>query len=127
MNCFNHPSVVALGVCKACGKGLCQACIVDLGHGLSCKGEHEATVQTYHDMFKRNIRMLSVAPRNIILAPAFFAFLGLVFVAWGASSPLGTMNFTVLLGGGFIVFAVLSYWQARRSLAGRKAKRDGSG
>ena len=92
--------------------------------GISENARGGIAQQTYHDMFKRNIRMLSVAPRNIILAPAFFAFLGLVFVAWGASSPLGTMNFTVLLGGGFIVFAVLSYWQARRSLAGRKAKRD---
>jgi hypothetical protein len=124
MNCFNHPTMVALGTCKACSKGLCQACAVDMGHGLSCKGEHEATVQAYHDMLKRNERALAAAPRNIILAPVFFAFMGVVFMIWGLSSPHGVKDFTFILGCGFLAFGALAYRQARRSLILGDTKRS---
>lgn len=116
MNCFNHPNTVALGTCKACGKGLCHACVVDMGHGLSCMGEHEITVKCYHDMLDRNRLAIAAAPRNIVLAPAFYAFLGFVFVAWGLSSPRGVKDFTFILGCGFVAFGALAYRQARKSL-----------
>ena len=41
MNCFNHPGVPAVGVCKSCQKGLCKECAVDLGHGIACKNHRE--------------------------------------------------------------------------------------
>ena len=119
MNCFNHPGIVALGHCKACAKGLYRECIVDLGHGLSCKGEHEATVQLYHDMLKRNQRMVAAAPKNILIAPIFYAFMGAVFIAWGLSSPSGMLDFTVILGVGFLVFAFACYRQSRKAIARR--------
>ncbi|WP_430390454.1 hypothetical protein [Dyella sp. 20L07] len=116
MNCFNHPVVTAVGTCKACGKGLCHDCVLDMGHGLSCKGEHEITVQAYDDMLKRNARILAAAPRNIILAPIFYAFMGVVFVAWALSSPRGVKDFTFIFGCGFLMFAALAYRQASRSI-----------
>lgn len=119
MNCFNHPDVVALGTCKACAKGLCHACFVDLGHGLSCKGEHEATVQSYNDVLKRNQRVVAATPRNILITPIFYTFMGVVFVAWGITSGRGLMDFTVVLGGGFLIFALVCYLQARKILARR--------
>jgi len=36
MNCFYHPQVSAVGICKYCQKGLCTECAVDLGHGMGC-------------------------------------------------------------------------------------------
>jgi hypothetical protein len=44
MRCFNHVDREAIGFCKACCKGLCPECAVDLGFGLSCRGEHEKRV-----------------------------------------------------------------------------------
>jgi len=41
VRCYNHPERDAVGSCKSCCKGLCTECAVDLGHGLSCRGEHE--------------------------------------------------------------------------------------
>ena len=41
MNCFNHPDVPAVGICKACQKGLCKECAFDLGHGIACKNHRE--------------------------------------------------------------------------------------
>jgi len=90
-----------------------------MGHGLSCKGDHEITVQSYHDMLDRNRRVMAAAPRNIVLAPVFYAFLGFVFVAWGLSSPRGFRDFTFILGCGFVAFGALAYRQARKSLTDR--------
>lgn len=124
MDCFNHRSTAAVGTCKACGKGICHECAVDLGHGLSCKGEHEATVQSYHDMLNRNARALAVAPRNIAIAPAFYVFLGAVFVIYGLTSPQGIRGVTFVMGCGFLVFGVVVYTQARKAIVGKRESLD---
>ena len=36
MNCFNHENVPAVGVCQACGKGLCRNCASETAKGLIC-------------------------------------------------------------------------------------------
>jgi len=41
MNCFNHPDIPAVGICKVCHKGLCKGCAFDLGHGIACKNHRE--------------------------------------------------------------------------------------
>ncbi|MHA6206010.1 hypothetical protein ACXU4B_16410 [Dyella soli] len=74
-------------------------------------------------MFKRNERILAAAPRNIVLAPIFYAFLGLVFIAWALSVHNGFMDFTFVFGCGFLIFAALTYRQARKSLVERDAER----
>ena len=53
MRCFEHRDQEALGICKRCGKGLCTACAVDLGHRLSCRGEHETVVEFYRTILER--------------------------------------------------------------------------
>lgn len=117
MNCFNHPDIVAVGTCRACSKGLCHQCAVDLGHGLSCKGEHESMVQFYNELAKRNQRAIAAAPKNILIGPLFFAFMGVVFFVWGLTSPTGRLDFAVILGAGFVVYALAIYLRARKALA----------
>lgn len=95
MNCFNYPDTASVGTCKACSKGLCHQCAMDLGHGLSCKGEHEATVQSYRDMFLRSQRVV-------------------------AAAPSGILDFTIILGGGFLVYAVVCYLQSKKALTRRQ-------
>ena len=41
MNCFNHPDVPAVGMCKYCQKGLCKTCAFDSGHGIACKNHRD--------------------------------------------------------------------------------------
>ncbi len=39
MDCYRHPGQPAVGICKHCGKGGCQACVVNgenTAHGLAC-------------------------------------------------------------------------------------------
>ncbi|WP_130620892.1 hypothetical protein [Dyella amyloliquefaciens] len=74
-------------------------------------------MKSYRDILDRNRRVIVAAPRNIILAPVFYAFVGFVFVAWGLSSPRGVKDFAFILGCGFVAFGALAYRQARKSLA----------
>jgi len=50
MNCFEHPDVNAVGLCKFCQKGLCQDCAHDLSHGLACK-DHIREVTDLNSIF----------------------------------------------------------------------------
>jgi hypothetical protein len=38
MRCFVHEDVEAVGICRACGRGLCVACADDGVGGLACHG-----------------------------------------------------------------------------------------
>jgi hypothetical protein len=44
MRCYYHRDREAVGLCKSCGKGLCEDCQADLGRGLACKGRCEDDV-----------------------------------------------------------------------------------
>ena len=71
MNCFNHPDVPAVGMCKACQKGLCMECAVDLGHGIACKNHREEVEMLNFFQFYK-------------LAPMFLTTIGLVLSLGGA-------------------------------------------
>ena len=54
MKCFNHPENDAIGICKACGRGLCRYCVVEVGLSCSCKGECERVVATMNDLLEKS-------------------------------------------------------------------------
>lgn len=80
MKCFNHPSAEAIGICRACSKGLCHECAADLGYGLACKNTHVAEVENLNALISRNLKITSVSKKGKFVVPAFFAFIGLVFL-----------------------------------------------
>src|SRR6202012_1470176 len=84
MRCFNHVDREAVGSCKACAKGLCSECAVDLGHGLSCRGDHEVTVEAYHAMLERSTKMQNVAKNSAQGLPIFLGAVGFIFGVYGA-------------------------------------------
>lgn len=105
MHCYNHADLEAVGTCKACSKGLCKECAVDLGFGLSCRGSHEQRVADIEDLVSRNASVQRAAGRAKYAAPTFYLFSGAVFTGYGllSSRPLG---FIVLLGIGFLAFGL---------------------
>ena len=113
MNCFNHPQTSAIGICKACSKGLCIECATDLGHGLACRNKHESMVETYNEIIMKNAKVYSSAPKNIYLAPAFYLFMGLAFSGFALNSAQGMHSLGFVLGVGFIVFGIVSYVKAK--------------
>ena len=96
MNCFNHRERPALGVCKSCGKGLCEECLQEVPNGLACKAKCEERVAIINKMidvypqalaasrnaFQRNaVLLLGLGTVSLLLA-------FLLFISNGLSSSL---------------------------------------
>jgi uncharacterized protein YacL len=45
MMCFNHHNKNSVGICKHCGRGLCEACVSPLQESLACKDRCENHVR----------------------------------------------------------------------------------
>jgi hypothetical protein len=113
MNCYNHEDKSSVGICKACGKGLCPECVTDMGHGLACKDEHEEMVETYNFIIEKNNKVYSEANKNILIGPIFLLFMGIVFIWSGIISRQGLPNMAFIMGIGFIVFSIVIFIKNR--------------
>jgi hypothetical protein len=114
VRCFNHSTSEAVGICRACGKGLCTACAVDLGFGLSCRGNHEQRVAANEELLTKSTQLQDTAGRAKYAAPAFFGFMGAVMSVYGLMYSKVDM-FLVLLGGGFLVFGGFLFVMQRKA------------
>ncbi len=113
MHCYNHPETPAIGICKACQRGLCHACAHDLGHGLACKDRHEKEVNTLTRLVQDSEKIYASAPKNALIAPVFYSFMGLVFAGFGLTEDNPMRPFMLLLGSGFLAFAVVIFLRSR--------------
>jgi hypothetical protein len=113
MNCFWHQDRPAVGVCTACGKGLCAECAVDLQRGTACKDKCEVEVRRLIDLRDFSLsqpnvqeKILKSSSRASYRAAIFQMVLGSIFVTWW----LLDRRFTVLaiLGALFLAFGLFS-------------------
>ena len=118
MRCFNHQDREAVAACKACSKGLCPECAVDLGHGVACKGVHEANVEALNEITTRASRLQAVNTRGRFAVPAFYALLGILFLSWGLYEDRST--FLCLIGGAFLLYALVIFRGNRRAFGPNK-------
>lgn len=125
MRCFNHSDREAVGSCKACAKGLCSECVVDLGHGLSCRGPHEATVESYRVMLERNTKVMDSARTNGVIGPLFFIAIGLMMAVYGCMSSQGARSVSLPLGLAFVLFGLVGFVRNRSTYCDPPAARDG--
>ncbi len=100
MKCFRHPGIDALGMCKACFKGLCAMCAVDVGNGIACKNSCESTVKALNTLVSE---AKGVTASNAVM----YFFTGCLaavagFYVMGESTIMG---FALILLG-FILFAL---------------------
>lgn len=80
MLCFSHPDIAAVGVCKACYKGLCRDCAADLGHSLACKDVHEEMAASVEKLITRNVTISNVNRWAKYTMPIFYSALGIIFL-----------------------------------------------
>ena len=113
MNCFNHPEKSAIGLCKCCNKGLCFECAVDLDFGLACKNKHEKEVEAIEFITQKSQKIFSSAPKNSLIAPIFYLFMGFVFAGFGFYSKGGVTDLPFVLGIGFIIFGIITFIRGR--------------
>jgi D-arabinose 1-dehydrogenase-like Zn-dependent alcohol dehydrogenase len=119
MRCFNHPETESIGICKSCQRGLCLVCATDLQHGLACKGKHEQEVAMLNTMIDQSAKIHSFAPWTRNAAPLFCAFIGAVFAGFGLLRGRGLTDPSVILGSGFVVFAIYSYIYNKKAYASK--------
>jgi hypothetical protein len=124
MNCFYHPTIVAIGTCKSCSKGICPNCATDLGKGLACKGRCEEEVAAVILLVDRNIRLsphseqiVQAARGNRYLGAVFYLVIGGLFLAFAAfqSFSAGFQDHDLLLwgmGSVFVIFGVVTLTRA---------------
>lgn len=117
MLCFNHPEKEAVGICKACQRGLCSECATDLGHGLACKGKHEDQVNTLEMIISQSAKIYAVTPKTRNAAPLFYGFMGGVFAGFGLLNGNGVTDFLFIMGAGFIAFAIYIYVYNKKAYA----------
>jgi hypothetical protein len=83
MNCYYSPSQPAVGICKACGKGLSLDYAVDVGYGLACKNSCEERVRTINSMIDTNSKVMTVANTQLRRNAIFSIIAGLLFIVLG--------------------------------------------
>lgn len=110
MNCFTHQAAPAVGICRACGKGVCAACAADTGAGLACPGACEDRVLLLGRIVDSNAGMVRAADRQVWSSGMLGVVMGVLFLALAVwvhkqahvvtTAMLGGMGL-VLLGHGF--------------------------
>jgi hypothetical protein len=124
MNCFYHHTIVAVGVCKSCGKGLCPECAADLGKGIACKGHCENEVQSVIRLIDFNAAMVDAKKGNLrggamtnagfyLAGGTLFALIAAgVFFSSDASERAGAL-FPPIFG---VILLVMGFLGLRRAL-----------
>jgi hypothetical protein len=112
---LHHHQRDAVGVCKACGKGLCSECAVDLGKGLACRDRCEADTRALIAVISHNVSSTGkTGVRQVTLwGGAATVAMGAMFLVWGMLSE-PTQYFLVGMGGLFLAFGLFSIVRALR-------------
>ncbi len=95
MICFKHSQIPAVGICKVCGKGICEACAIQRDFAICCSETCAAEAIELREMTQRGKRVYAVGGRGqrvatqsivIAIAGLFFLIAGAAF-SW-ISAPL---------------------------------------
>jgi hypothetical protein len=124
MECFYHEGAPAVGSCRACLKGLCRHCAVQLEGGLACPDRCEPLVRALVLTLQQSVRFQSVSTgflrsaRGLWLGlTAVALFVGLFVVVWGLGLP--AFREVAVLGLPFLGLAFLTGRLARNTRAPR--------
>ena len=125
VKCFYHRERDAIGSCKACNKGLCPSCAVDVSNGLACRDQCEEQVRSVNQLIDRNVRMAPVSeqllgghPRGLVVVAAFAILAGILFTMLGMGLS-GTARFGIAAIG--LLATLLGIWQLAVAWRLRKA------
>ena len=83
MHCFNHRQHHAIGLCKNCGKALCEECYVLVDGAVACKNACEEKVTILNYIVDRGYRAYKGMGSQWIPAVLINGVCGLLFLGFG--------------------------------------------
>ena len=108
MNCFHHPITIAVGICRACGRGLCSECASSGSDMLACPGRCEILV-------KQMMGGMSFSNRSMPLFTALIALGGVGIVMASIDFQAKTIGLAVFVGAAMILIGIVLWFVLRRS------------
>jgi len=106
VKCFYHIDKDAVGIGKACHKGICTDCAEDLGHSLACKNTCIEKAEIVEQIIVNNSMTYKTNRTSIYFMPAFLGFIVVLMLVVGLQER-NLMNISVAMGSGFLFFGIL--------------------
>ncbi len=119
MECAEHTGFAAIGICRACLRGVCRECAAPLRLGLACRGRCEADVSALAATLEQSIRTAAISSRMLQQTPRLWVGIGVVSLAVGVfvgifGLSLPSYRSIALLGLPFLAIGVLVLFAAKR-------------
>ncbi len=116
MKCFNHSPTEATGICKVCGKGICQACTISREFAVCCSEVCAGEADELREMMQRGKRVYAVGRggQRMATQAIVMACMGLFFVIAGIAFSFNAMPLAYFLGSAGLVFMGLGWFSYRR-------------
>ena len=108
MKCFNHPEKDGVAICKACGKAICHACILESEDGIACQQSCSNSLAKKKDLHAKQAAHLKNLKRTNLLGSFFSVVMGLLFIYFSSQGYGLVYDFVFLLGIGFTVYGVVA-------------------
>ena len=119
MECFQHEGRPAVGSCRACFRGVCRVCAVDLGRGLACAGRCEEAARALIASLDQSLRIQGLSgsmvqgARTLWVGISWVALgVGVFVIGFGLSLP--QFRVIALLGIPFLALGFLTLRVVRR-------------
>ena len=116
MNCYEHRDRVAIGVCKSCGKGLCEECVEEVQNGLACKDKCVEEVIMQNKDMKHNRQLMIVQKSMSKVAIWILVSGGLVVFITGIIALImnNSEGWIGIVTGGMMFLLVVVVWRQFR-------------
>jgi len=121
MNCFNHPAVPAVGICKGCYQGLCSNCAVRVGRGIACRESCEDYVSELDQMNERSLKIYGIGKYKTNLPASGVLMWGVLSILfWGVFGyfyfKTGSPNYELAGPAGFFTIVTgFAYYGSRKT------------
>jgi hypothetical protein len=92
VHCFYHPERVAVGTCRACGRGLCTDSLADLNSGLACRGRCEGNVEAMASNLRYSTHIAGLGSAVWVWYAVLLLLYGVGAFSYGLETGQGIVN-----------------------------------
>ena len=109
MQCFAHPQNPAVGVCKACAKGVCASCAIPVTYGIACSESCKDFAERLTQLQIVNLGNSGIYKAQRFIQPAASLLLVAIGAYFSYKYPADALGWMfVILGGGIFIAQVLA-------------------